>query len=175
MERWDLYDRNGKPLGRTIRRGQPLRGGECHLVVHIWVVNSMDRFLIQRRSPKRRLMPNIWAVTSGSAIAGEDSLTAACRELSEELGISPRPEEMRFIGRLNRRNSLCDLWLLEKDVAVPQLRLQKEEVAEARFVTRDQLVEMVHDGRFHHYGTSYFGYVFEKIVQMRKKEDTHAD
>ena len=61
-------------------------------------------------------MPDTWAVTGGSALAGEDSLTAAARELSEELGIEAAPSELKRLGRLRRRNSLCDLWRLRRDV-----------------------------------------------------------
>ena len=179
-EYWDLFDRNGKPLCRSIRRGERLRAGEYHLVVHIWVVNSMGRFLIQRRSPRRTLMPNVWAVTSGSAVAGESSLLAAQRELSEELGITLPPEEFRKVGRITRRNSLCDIWLVYKDVAVPDMHLQREEVSQVRWVTPDQLFEMIKERSFHHYGVSYFRFVFETVGKMlgrnmSPKEDFHAD
>lgn len=167
MEFWDLLDDNGTPLGRTIERGKRLRSGENHLVVHIWVVNSVGRYLIQRRSPHLKLMPNVWAVTSGSAIAGEDSLTAAKRELSEELGVSASAEKFSFLGRLKRRNSFCDIWLLQKDVAVPDLTLQKEEVAEARWVSKEQLLTMLDDRRFHHYGSTYFRFLFEKLDALK--------
>ena len=169
MEEWDLYDHEGHLLGRTIRRGERLRSGECHLVVHVWIVNSAGRLLIQRRSPRLRLMPNVWAATGGSAVAGEDSLTAVQRELREELGVSLPPEEFHFLGRLNRRNSLCDIWLVQRDIPVPDLRLQREEVAEARWVTQEQLWEMVKDGRFHHYGTPYFRFVFDEMEKRLKK------
>ena len=163
MEHWDLYDRDGNPLGRTIERGKRLRSGEHHLVVHVWIVNSMNRILIQRRSPRLKLMPNVWAATGGSAIAGEDAVTAIQRELEEELGVTLAPDAFEYLGRLNRRNSLCDLWFVRKDVAVPDLKLQKEEVAEARWVTLDQLKQMIEDKRFHNYGDPYFRFVFKEL------------
>jgi isopentenyldiphosphate isomerase len=169
MEIWDLYDRNGEPLGRTVERGKRLRAGEHHLVVHVWIVNSVGRLLIQRRSPALRLMPNVWAVTGGSAVAGEDSLTAVRRELREELGLALHPEDLELLGRLNRRNSLCDVWFAKKDAAVPDLRFQREEVADARWVTLEQLREMIGDGRFHNYGEPYFRFVFSEI---EKRMDT---
>ncbi len=43
MEKWDLYDRDGVSLGRTINRGARFRSGEHHLVTHVWVVNSAGR------------------------------------------------------------------------------------------------------------------------------------
>lgn len=163
MERWDLYDRAGNPLGRTIERGKRLRTGEHHLVVHVWLINSAGRVLIQRRSPHLRLMPGVWAATGGSAIAGEDSVTAVRRELKEELGLSLEPEELEYGGRVIRRNSLCDVFIAHKDAAVPNLRLQKEEVADARWVTLEQLRAMIEDGRFHRYSESYFRLIFSEI------------
>lgn len=168
MELWDLYDRNGNPMGRTVERGKRLRAGEHHLVVHVWIINSAGRVLIQRRSPRLRLMPNIWAATGGSAIAGEDSLTAVCRELKEELGLVIPAEEFEYAGRLIRRSSLCDVWFVRRDAAVPDLRLQKEEVADARWVTLDQLREMIADGRFHRYSESYFQLVLSEVEKRLK-------
>ena len=166
MERWDLFDRDGMPLGRTIRRGDRLRASEYHKVVHIWIVNSMDRVLIQRRSKRRKLMPNMWAVTSGSVVAGEESLTAACRELSEELGILLSESEFDLVGRMVRRNSLCDVWLVRRDIAVPDMRLQREEVSQVRWVTVDQLTDMLRSRQFHHYGAAYFRFVFDGIARI---------
>lgn len=180
MEKWDLYDRNGNSLGRTINRGARFRSGEHHLVVHVWVVNSAGRLLIQRRSSKRRMMPNIWAITSGSAVAGEDSLTAVRRELSEELGIALPEKEFKSLGRLLRRNSLCDVYLVQRDIAVPDMKLQKEEVSQVRWVTGAQLYDMVNERRFHHYGDPYFRFVADGIrretgVLLFGEEGPYAD
>ncbi len=166
MERWDLFDRSGAPLGRTIRRGDRLHAGEYHQVVHIWVVNSVDRVLIQRRSPRRKLMPGVWAVTSGSVIAGESVLQAARRELAEELGVQLEDADFECIGRMTRRNSLCNVFVVRRNIAVPDMRLQREEVAAVRWVTVEQLVEMLRSRRFHHYGAGYFRFVFDGMARL---------
>jgi isopentenyldiphosphate isomerase len=88
LEKWDVYDENGINTGKVTVRGQDsLRAGEFHLVVHIWILSSAGNILIQRRSDTKKLMPGEWAATGGAAISGEDSFTAASRELFEELGI----------------------------------------------------------------------------------------
>ncbi len=159
MERWDILDANGQATGKTLLRGKRLLSGQYHLVVHIWIVNSSGRLLIQKRAPHLRLMPNEWAVTSGSAVAGEDSSTAARRELEEELGILTGEDDLQYMGRLRRRNSHCDLWLLRRDVALSSLQLQEEEVAKVAWVTWAQLKEMLNTRKFHHYGRPYFQFV----------------
>lgn len=169
MERWDILDAEGKNTGRTMVRGERLTSGQYHLVVHLWIVNSNGRLLIQKRAAHLRLMPDTWAITGGSAIAGEDSLTAARRELLEELGVQTKPEDLQFMGRLRRRNSHCDLWLLQRDLSLGKLRLQKEEVASVAWVSRRQLINMVRQRTFHNYGRPYFDWVMAHIDQLTKE------
>lgn len=168
MEQWDLLDENGYPTGRTITRGEPLRDGQYHLVEHIWIVDSKGRILIQQRAAHLRLMPGVWAANSGSAIAGEDSETAARRELFEELSIPTASGELVYGGRMRRRNSFTDIWLLYRDIDPSSLRLQKEEVATVRWVTPEELEKMVRSRAFHHYGTAYFQFVFRAIERGRR-------
>ncbi len=168
MEKWDLLDENGQSLGRTIVRGEPIRAGEYHLVEHIWIVDSKGRLLIQRRADHLRLMAGIWAATGGSAVAGEDSESAARRELFEELGVRTVAGELVYGGRMRRRNSFTDIWVLYRDIDPATLRLQTEEVAEARWVTPEELIAMLHNRQYHHYGIAYFQFVFRAIERGRR-------
>jgi isopentenyldiphosphate isomerase len=114
MELWDILDEDGNLTGRTIERGQPLKEGEYHLVVHIWIRNSEGEYLIQKRSEKVKLWPGIWAATGGAAIKGESSLDAALREAKEELGISLKPDMLKRVVRVKRKNALSDLFRSKK-------------------------------------------------------------
>lgn len=164
FERWDILDEKGKPLGKTTLRGRvQLKPGEYHLVVHIWVVSSDGKILIQRRSDTKKLMPGEWAATGGAAVSGEDSFTAARRELFEELGIKSNKETLKKILRIKRRNSLLDIWMIESNVPVSQLKLQESEVAEAKWITLEELKIMIKENKFHNYGKEYFERVFRKI------------
>lgn len=163
-EIWDIFDADGNPTGRTVVRGRYfLKPGEYHLVVHIWIVSSDGRLLLQRRSDKKRLMPGEWAATGGAAISGESSFEAAKRELFEELGIPSTKESLKKILRLKRRNSLLDVWVTTCDESPEKLKLQASEVAEARLVTEDELYAMIKDGRFHNYGKDYFEQVLGAV------------
>ena len=168
MEKWEILDADGNPTGRTIVRGEPLRAGDYHLVEHIWIVDTKGRLLIQQRNPNLRLMPGVWAATGGSAVAGEDSESAARRELFEELSIRTVPGELVYGGRMRRRNSFTDLWILYRDIDSTSLRLQKEEVATVKWVTVEELIDMLGNRSFHHYGTAYFQFVFRAIERGRR-------
>lgn len=167
MEKWDILNADGEPIGKTTLRGKcNLRPGEYHLVVHIWVVSSSGDFLIQRRSENKKLMPGEWAATGGAAIAGENSYTAANRELYEELGIPSNKQTLKKLTRIKRRNSLLDIWFINTNIEENELRLQDDEVAEARWVSRDILKIMIKNGEYHNYGKEYFDTIFEKIDQQ---------
>lgn len=157
MEIWDIFDKNGQPTGKTVRRGNlRLRSGEYHMVVHIWINGPDGRWLIQKRSATKMPMANEWAATGGSVISGEKSLEAAKRELKEELSIDPAPEEFRFIGRIFRRHSFVDVWQVEFGGRIEDLKLQKEEVAEVKWATTDEVRQMIASKQFHNYGDAYF-------------------
>lgn len=163
-EIWDILDSNGIPTGKTAVRGRCfLKPGEYHLVVHIWIVSSDGRFLLQRRSDQKKLMPGEWAATGGAAISGESSFAAAKRELYEELGIPSDEKTLKKILRLKRRNSLLDVWLITCDIEKQKLTLQKSEVAEARWVNESELRDMIDKGLFHNYGKEYFQEVLKAI------------
>lgn len=171
MELWDLYTESGERTGETMIRGERFPAQRYHLVVHIWIVDSLQRLLIQKRAPDLKLMAGMWAVTGGSAIAGEDSAAAARRELREELGIDTQPGELEFLLRIPRRNSLCDIWLLRRDVEPDSLTLQREEVADVRLVSRGRLLEMVQERQFHNYGKPYFDAVFASVFAEEPLDD----
>ena len=172
MEIWDIMNEKGVITGRTAVRGRTvLKNGEYHLVVHIWVVSSKGNLLIRRRSERRRLMPGEWAATGGSAISGENSITAAARELNEELGIKAADGALKFAARLRRRNSMLDVWFIKCDADEMGLRLQKDEVAEVKWVTPDELKNMIEERKYHNYGREYFKIIFGYLEKSRSFEE----
>ena len=168
VEYWDVFDQNGRKTGKKVQRGtEVLKPGEYHLVVHIWVVSSDGRILIQRRSSERKLMPGEWAATGGAAISGESSFEAAKRELAEELGLKRSRETLVKLLRLKRKNSFLDVWVTTCDLPAEDLVLQKSEVDTAKWVKKQELDRMIRNGEYHNYGEQYFDSVFEKIDDYR--------
>ncbi len=164
MEKWDILDASGKPTGHTTFRGtSQLEADEYHLVVHIWIVSRDGKFLIQKRSEQKRLMPGEWAATGGAAKSGEDSFEAASRELKEELGIESDRSTLKFIKRIKRRNSFVDVWSIVTDISLEELKLQESEVDKAAWVTKAHLQQMIKTGEFHNYGNFYWSVVFDAL------------
>ena len=76
--------------------------------------------------------------------------------LKEELGITLKENELKFVTRMVRKNSVVDVWSAGVDVAIECLELQKEEVMDAKWVTETQFKNMISNGEFHNYGNEYF-------------------
>ena len=166
MEKWDILNSDGETVGKKAFSGQTsLKAGEYHLVVHIWIVASDGKFLIQRRSENKRLMPGEWAATGGSAISGETSYCAANRELIEELGIRLIPRKSKCAARIKKRNAFLDVWFTLCEKEPEGLRLQQSEVDSVKWVNETELKQMIASGEFHNYGEEYF-----KIVLNGAKE-----
>ncbi|WP_367280551.1 NUDIX domain-containing protein, partial [uncultured Desulfovibrio sp.] len=52
---------------------------------------ALAQQIIQRRAQGVSWKPGLWAVTGGSALAGEGPFEAALRELREEIGLRVEP------------------------------------------------------------------------------------
>ena len=85
-EFWDILNDKGEKTGRIHERGKPMKDGEYHLEVYLWIENDKGEFLISKRSPNKSF-PLLWECTGGNAVAGEDSLTTALKEVKEDLGL----------------------------------------------------------------------------------------
>ena len=145
MESWDLFDEARNPLFRAHLRGTPCLSGEFHVVVSIWTVDSRGNILLTLRDPAKESYPNHWENTGGSVLAGETSIHAAVRELEEETGIVATESELRLIGTERTKDSFVDHYLLRRDLALAEVRLQEGETADARWVTLSELDAMVAD------------------------------
>lgn len=53
MELWDIYDKDRNKTGRTMKRGEPMKDGDYHLVVHICIFSSDGKCLSSKGSPLR--------------------------------------------------------------------------------------------------------------------------
>ena len=80
-ERWDIYDKNKQPTGRTMKRNDwTLKDDEYHLTV-LGVIRRTDgKFLITKRVMTKAWAPGWWEVSGGAAQAGEASYDAVLRD-----------------------------------------------------------------------------------------------
>lgn len=139
MELWDAYDAMGRKTGGTLVRGQEIPQGLYHLVVHIWYRNGKGELLVQRRALSRELAPGLWACTGGSAVQGEGIEEALVRESNEEVGINPNLSRSVQALSYTTRDSITQVYIVPYEGDPKQLRLQEEEVMDAKWITPQQL------------------------------------
>ena len=65
----------------------------------IIVTTKGEHFFLSKRLDKRKPFFNMWQCPGGSVDQGEDNVTAACRELEEEMGISIFPTDLNYISQ----------------------------------------------------------------------------
>jgi len=159
MELFDLLNHQGEQTGQSKPRDQVHRDGDWHASVDVVVINSKSEILLQKRSATKEAFPNMWELScSGHLSAGEDSVTAAVRELAEEVGIEAQTGELVHLFRVKEpqtlnlgtfiENEFKDVYLLKLDVDLEKLALQSSEVTavswtcipelEARVSAKDQ-------------------------------------
>lgn len=177
MELWNIYDQYRHLTDRIHERGQEMKAGDYHIVVHVWIVNEDGQFLIQRRQPWKIGFPNMWdCAAAGSAIMGDDSEQAAIREVKEELGIDLDIEKGERIFTVRFPRGFDDIWLVRQNVAIEDLHLQEEEVAEAKWVSEAEIKEMVKNGEFIPF--NYFDQLFEMVnshISLKKASIEDAE
>lgn len=146
-ELWDVYDENRNLTGRLQRRGDALESGDYHLVVYIWVMDHKGNFLVTKRSPNKGF-PLLWETTGGSALAGDDSLTAALREVKEETGLTLHPESGRCILTEKGESFFGDYWLFQQDFDLADVVLQEGETCDKMRADEQTIRAMRASGEF---------------------------
>ena len=142
MEFNDIYDKNRNLTGRVHKRGTPWKFGEYGLVVCVWVYDGHGRILLTRRA-KGKSYAGTWENSGGAAQAGETSLQAIVRELYEETGIQADASEFELLTSVRERSIFYDHYCLRCQVPLHQIRLQPGETDGVRWVTFDEIHEMI--------------------------------
>lgn len=138
-----IVDENDSPIeARTIEEAQ--QKGLWHRIVRVMIQDSQGRILLQKRRPNLELYPDCWDTSIGGHVdAGEDYLTAAKRETTEETGLSDVSlreveyyrSQALYRGRtLNRFNKTYTTVVSANQKFVPD----PHEVAEFRWFTLEE-------------------------------------
>ena len=150
-EFWDLYDRDQNPLGKTLERnGDTIpEQGEFHFVVNILSINKDGKILITKRHPDKTY-GNLWEITGGSVLEGEDPIHGAIRELYEETGLKADISELKYMGQIIRERSGCihNFYIYNGDFNSADIVLQDNETVSFRLVFPEEIAKMSNDGLF---------------------------
>ncbi len=157
----DVLDSNGIKTGEILPRKEVHKKGLWHRIIVVAIVNEKNEVLIQQRSENKDKNPGMWDISvTGHLSAGQDSLTAATREISEEvsvsLGYSVEVRDFRFMFSYRKEEKVNDdhydrqfydfFILRQNGLTADNIRFQAEEVQAIKFVSINELNKMREEG-----------------------------
>ena len=157
METFDLYNKHGQKLNKTMQRGTKNNPGEYHKVVHIWFKNSNNEYLVQQRNKLTDKVPFQWAPTAGSVITNESVITGAIRETKEEIGLDILESDLIHKGSLfidhgsldkGHSNYIIEVFLVHKDINISDLLLDNLEVKDVQYMSISEIIDRIKEKTF---------------------------
>lgn len=156
-EMLDVLDKDGNKTGKSETRELVHKKGLWHRTVHVFMINSKHEVLLQLRSKEQLSFPSKWHLSAGGHIeAGQEPIEAAKREMEEEIGVSFPTSEFKYIGTSKVvhefkqsnfiDNEYCDIFVIQKDVDIKNLKLQEKEVQEVRWIPIGDFQKFINEG-----------------------------
>lgn len=144
MEYFDVVDENRNLLGYTKARGSELDENEYNVGVEVWIFSNNKLFLTRRSFNKSH--PGQWEVPGGCSQAGESSLDTLLREAFEEVGIKLGKNDYSLLKTVIYKKQFVDIYKGNININLDNIKLQEEEVIDAKLVTKDEFLDMVSNG-----------------------------
>ena len=148
MEKRDLYNEERKHTGETILKGEAVPEGSFIVVVLVFIQNSEGKFLIQKRSERKN---GKYATTGGHPKTGESSIQGIITETKEEIGLELNVNDLQlyFSGKSEKERVFWDDYYIKMDIEdINKLKLQKEEVESISWLSKEEIIELMKQGKF---------------------------
>ena len=158
MEYWDIYDKDKKLTGRTMKRNDwCLKDDEYHLTVLGVVARKDGKFLITKRVMTKHWAPGWWEVSGGACMAGEKSEEAVLREVREETGLDVSDWDGGYMFTYHRENPgegdnyFVDVYRFVGDFTEEDVKPQAEETDGFMIASTEEIKAFHEQGIFLHY------------------------
>jgi len=174
----DILTVRGEPSGEVKLKSEAHRIGLWHASAQIWIVNSKQEVLLQKRTLNKDSYPGLWDISvAGHLSAGDSPGQAALREIYEEIGLQLKEYQLRFLKRVKRSkvpkegfldNEFNYLFATKCDVEIESLTLQKEEVAEVKWISIDIFELQLKNNKkiFVPHGNKYYQYIINELRSL---------
>ena len=167
MEYVDILDMNGNKIGVKSRE-EASKDKDIYRIVYLWIITN-EKILIQQRSFNKKSNPGLWdCAVAGHVLSGENSVDAILREAKEELNLDLRDLELIYsnIG-FDDKYQFHDVFIINKEIDVKKIIIQKEEVECFKLVTAKELKDIIDTNLFAKDFHNLF--VVNKIFEMLKR------
>jgi 8-oxo-dGTP pyrophosphatase MutT (NUDIX family) len=148
MEKRDLYDSERNLTGETILKGEKIPEGRYIVVVLVFIQNSEEKFLIQKRS---EIKNGKFATTGGHPKSGESSIQGILTEVEEEIGLKLNSKDLQlyFSGKSESERIFWDDYYIKKDIEdIRCLKLQEEEVDSVEWLSKNEIENLMNQDKF---------------------------
>ena len=151
-EKFDVLNEFGEFTGEVATREECHKKGLWHRAVYAFIIDKNSNILLQKRSAKKKLWPNMWDVTVGGHVdAGEFGRQSLIREVKEELGIDITDDDIKYLVGSSSINIKGDIinkhynecYLITKDIDISKIKLQEEEVSEVKYFSKEEVLSMI--------------------------------
>ena len=145
MEYIDIVNDKGELTGQSESRDSVHQKGLLHRHIHVWIINSNNEVLLQRRSPNKKTYANMWAMSAeGHVSAGKSLEETVIDEVREELNIilSPKQLKLEFSytrGRIEFANNWVEnginyVYIVKNDTPLEKITIQESEVSDVKWM-----------------------------------------
>lgn len=137
LEYFDIIDESGSVIGKALRSDCHGNPSLIHRTVHVIVYHPDGRMLLQKRNQDKDIQPGKWDTAVGGHLdLGEDYSDAVIRELSEELGVFLKFEELKYVMSAKIRNEIeSENVKVYSIVYSGPFNYQRDEIQEIKFWT----------------------------------------
>ena len=151
----DVLSTSGLRTGETLPRSEIHRLGKPHRAIHLYLFNSRNELLLQRRSLTVDNYPGVLSISVlGHVDAREYSATTVRREIEEELGLDTSALKIDFLFTYFSQATLSesyidrqfnDIYVTHTDLDLALIRFDPSEVSEIVFVPFERFQKMLSD------------------------------
>lgn len=142
----DILNQEGEKTGQSRPYLDIHKKGLIHRSVHVWILNSENKILLQKRNADMKACPNYWDISaSGHIEAGQTSLEGAQMETREELGLTLPEDAFVYLFTVKQNfilnqstfidNEFQDVYLVRLNVVSPDIRISTKELSEVKWVS----------------------------------------
>lgn len=157
MEQIDIIDENGNPTGKIATRDEVHSKGLWHKIIVVAVIDEEGHILMQQRAKTVETNKLKWDVTSAGHIqAGQTSKEAAIREISEEVGLKVKEEDLKYVLTYKNKkhlgeyldNQFYDCYIVrQKNINITKIKIQESEVEQIKICNLKEVEEMLKNNK----------------------------
>ena len=150
MELLEYFDeKNTKSIG-IAQRDYIHKNNLWHREIAVWILNDKNELLFQRRSSKKKSLPNKFSITAGHIGVGEKETIAAIREIKEEIGLEFKESDLKIIDIFKNKQEgnhcFSYTYLAKTNKLIKDMIMQEDEVSELKYIPIHEVEDKIKNG-----------------------------